>query len=97
MTALVIAVVIGKKRHVIRQPVRVVAFNVREVEQNFIVVSCVRADLLIPLIYPTSCAGTVQMPCHVYKLHSRKILFQLVHKSQVRVDLCLCSVHLAAP
>ena len=61
-------------------------FNIREIKKPFIIGLAVGPDLVIPGIKVAIDTGTIEVPRHVNKDHTRISLFQFIVLVQIGVD-----------
>jgi hypothetical protein len=94
---LVIAIIIGEQFHVVSEPVRVVAFDIRKVEKNLIVVPGIVTYLFVSQVHIAGCPTSIEMTRHIDKLHTWEILLQLIHPVEIGIDLFRRAIHLTTP
>jgi len=86
VTASVITVVVRIQIQVI-VPFRIITFNICKVEKDFIVVTAIFSNHLVFQMQITARAGAIKMTGHVDKTHCRVLGFELMHCSEIGLDV----------
>ena len=66
--------------------IRVVAFDVGEVEEDFVVLGDVGSDLVVSLAEVASDPGAIEMAGHIYEVNVGVLVFKVGHGLEILVD-----------